>query len=56
MFASFEALTEAELEAKLAAAHAAFHDWRKCPVADRTAVLVRLADLLTSRVRPAGRA
>jgi len=49
VFASFEALTEAELEPKLAAAHAAFHLWRKRPVSERTGVLRRLADLFEAQ-------
>jgi len=50
VFASFEGLTDAELEQKLALGHQTFHVWRKWPVAERAKVLVRLGDLLESGV------
>ena len=46
VFASFEGLTEAELDHKLAVAHQAFHQWRKWPIHERAKVLARLGDLL----------
>lgn len=42
--ATYAELTDAELEARLAAAHAAFRAWRTTPIEERTALLSRIAD------------
>jgi succinate-semialdehyde dehydrogenase/glutarate-semialdehyde dehydrogenase len=42
--ATYPALNEAEIEAKLANAAKAYRDWRVSPLAERTALLARIAD------------
>ncbi len=50
VFASFDGLTDAELEVKLATAHRVFHQWRKEPLEVRTSMLLRLAGLFEAQV------
>jgi succinate-semialdehyde dehydrogenase/glutarate-semialdehyde dehydrogenase len=45
-FARFEELTDAELEAKLARAATAYRSWRRVPVAERTRLMARAAEVL----------
>ena len=52
---SFAALTERDIESKLAAAHAASLSWRRTPVTQRADVLRRAADLLEQRKLEYGR-
>ena len=42
----FEALTESELEDKLARAHAAFATWSRTPVSSRAAVVAHAGEIL----------
>jgi succinate-semialdehyde dehydrogenase/glutarate-semialdehyde dehydrogenase len=44
--AEFPGLSSSELESKLARAHSAAPAWRRTPVAERAAIVARLADLL----------
>src|SRR5947209_8307150 len=46
--ATFPALTESELESKLARAHTAFTHYRHYPIADRTRCLLQAAQILES--------
>ena len=43
-FATHDELSDDALEAKLAAAHAAYAQWRSTPYEERTAILTRIAD------------
>jgi succinate-semialdehyde dehydrogenase/glutarate-semialdehyde dehydrogenase len=52
---TFDALSEAEIEARVAKAHRAFHDWRRAPLARRTAVVRRAGELLEERREDYGR-
>jgi succinate-semialdehyde dehydrogenase/glutarate-semialdehyde dehydrogenase len=47
----FEYATDAEIEAALASATAAAAEWRRRPVADRAAVVKRVAELFTERAK-----
>lgn len=55
LLARFDALTEAELEARLARAERAAHSWGRLDVAQRTVVLARAAELLDDRSQEYGR-
>ncbi|MBA6434332.1 NAD-dependent succinate-semialdehyde dehydrogenase [Streptomyces sp. GMR22] len=46
----FAHATDTEIQDAIAAAHAAFEKWRRRPIAERAAVVARLADLFTERV------
>ncbi|MDQ7909342.1 aldehyde dehydrogenase family protein [Phytohabitans sp. ZYX-F-186] len=46
----WDLLDDAELEARLAAAHKAFLRWRDVPVAERAALFVRVADLIEANL------
>ena len=46
---TFPFATDAEVEQALAAATAAFAQWRKRPVAERAAIVTRIAELFTER-------
>src|SRR5438045_2834327 len=46
--ATFPALTESELESKLARAHAVFTHYRRTPIADRTRHLLQAAQILSA--------
>jgi succinate-semialdehyde dehydrogenase / glutarate-semialdehyde dehydrogenase len=52
---SFPALTSAEIEDKLAAAHRAAQSWRNAPLAERTNVIRRAGELLDERKHDYGR-
>src|SRR2546423_11567910 len=51
----FAALSAAELESKLARAHAAAPEWRRTPIAQRAAVVAKLGSLLESEKERLGR-
>ena len=53
--ASFAALTDSEIEDRLAAAHRASLSWRNTPLEQRVAVLTRAAELLEERKAEYGR-
>lgn len=46
VLATFEALTEAQVDSKLASAEAAFHSYRRTPFAERARWLTRAAEIL----------
>ncbi len=46
----FAHATDTEIQDAIAAAHTAFEKWRRRPIAERAAVVARLADLFTERV------
>lgn len=46
----FAHATDTEVQDAIAAAHTAFEKWRRRPIAERAAVVARLADLFTERV------
>ena len=46
---TFPFATDAEVEQALAAATGAFDEWRKRPVAERVAIVKRVAELFTER-------
>jgi succinate-semialdehyde dehydrogenase/glutarate-semialdehyde dehydrogenase len=52
---SFSALTESELESRLARAQGAAQEWRRTPLAERTAVVRRAGELLDERKADNGR-
>ena len=52
---TFDALTAREIEARLAKAHRAFHEWRRTPLARRIAVVRRAGELLDERRDEYGR-
>jgi succinate-semialdehyde dehydrogenase/glutarate-semialdehyde dehydrogenase len=52
---TFQPLSEAELEGKLARAVAAFATWSRAPVSDRAAVLARAAEILLADKADLGR-
>src|SRR5512138_1036102 len=54
-FARFEELTDAELEARLARAAAAFRAWRTVPVAERSRLMARAAEVLEAQKERFGR-
>ncbi len=51
----FEALTESELEEKLALAHAAFATWSRLPVAARAGVVAHAGEILAREAEAMGR-
>lgn len=53
--ASFAELTDAQVEARLAAAHDAFARWRVTPLDERTALLARIADAFEADREALGR-
>jgi succinate-semialdehyde dehydrogenase/glutarate-semialdehyde dehydrogenase len=54
-FARFEELTDAELETKLARSAAAYRAWRRVPVAERTRLMARAAEVLDAGKERYGR-
>lgn len=54
-FARFEELTDAELEARLARAASGYLSWRRVPVAERTRLMARAAEVLEAQKERFGR-
>ena len=52
---SFSALSDREIEDKLAAAHRASIEWRRTPIAERARIVGRAGDLLVERKEEYGR-
>ena len=52
---SFEALSDGEVDAKIALAAAAYRSYRRVPLADRAALLLRAADILEAESDAIGR-
>ena len=46
---TFDTATDAEVEAALASAHAAYDAWRDVPIADRAKVVKRIGELFVER-------
>ncbi|MDF2506766.1 aldehyde dehydrogenase family protein [Microbacterium sp. NPDC086615] len=53
--ATFPDATDAEVDAALDAAHAAYQSWRQRPVAERAAILARAADIMRERTEELAR-
>src|SRR5699024_4503409 len=47
--ATFDTATDAEVEQALAAAHAAYAEWREVPIAERAPVVKRIGELFVER-------
>src|SRR5882672_10116370 len=52
---TFEALTESEIEEKLARAHAAFATWSRVPISARAAVIAHAGEILAKDADALGR-
>jgi len=55
VFATHSGHSQAEIQARIAQSHATWQTWRRTPMTERCAMLVRLAELLETRAEQYGR-